>query len=79
MESVKEVAPNLTTIDSGRGHVGLEGGYRAKEPGLTRVRLKRDSEALAAFALSGKRHLRACFPLTCVHYRLYLLALPMGT
>lgn len=48
------MAPDLARLDSGRGHAGLGGGYRAEAPGLSCVRLNRESEALETFALREK-------------------------
>lgn len=48
------MAPDLTRLDSGRGHSGLGGGYLANVPRLPQMHVKRDSEAPLARALRKK-------------------------
>lgn len=52
---------NLPRLNLGRGQAGLRGGYRAEEPNLSRVRLRRESEALEAFALMDKDNCAVAF------------------
>lgn len=60
------VAPDLTRLDSGRGHSGLRGGrgggYRANVLRLPQMHVKRDSEAPLARTLREEDTCAFAFP-----------------
>ena len=74
IELVVIVAPDLTRLDSGRGHSGLWGGYRANVPGFPQMHVKRDSEAPSARALREKDNCAFAFLFpVCTTVRICLL------
>ena len=74
IELVVIVAPDLTRLDSGRGHSGLWGGYLANVPRFPQMHVKRDSEAPLACALREKDNCAFAFLFpVCTTVRICLL------